>query len=293
MLHHARRQSRPKGFTLIELLVVVAIIAVLIAILLPSLGKARETAKRAACGGNLHGLGQALMTYAQANGDQMPQFGNPSGNGNGGGAWMWDVPIAWRDAITPSTQTRSFLYCPSNPFQNDLGLWNYAASANPPFAVLGYAVLTRRINVNNGVVTDDSGFPTGNVAAINGVTWITKTSNVYTDYRRDAQGNYLTNPRKVSQKAELPAAQTIVAADGSLSQGAGTNIHYSGVKGGWTGGTHTTSHLGSRVPAGRNILYLDGHVDWLNFNPTLSFGPLQGYTGGAQGNGNQPVLFYW
>ena len=67
-LFDANRRGARRGFTLIELLVVVAIIATLVAILLPALGGAREQARRAKCGSNLHQIGVAATAYMTEHG---------------------------------------------------------------------------------------------------------------------------------------------------------------------------------------------------------------------------------
>src|SRR3954463_8919851 len=70
---------RKAGFTLEELLVVIGIIALLISILLPSLSKAREQAKRVACASNVRQFCQAMIMCA---GDNKGKFMDV-GNGNG------------------------------------------------------------------------------------------------------------------------------------------------------------------------------------------------------------------
>lgn len=71
---------KKKGFTLIELLVVIAIIAMLLAILMPALGKVKQLAMRLVCGTNLKGMGTAVNVYAFDYDDSYPEAGGRGDN---------------------------------------------------------------------------------------------------------------------------------------------------------------------------------------------------------------------
>ena len=89
---HSHR-GRP-GFTLIELLVVVAIIALLISILLPALGRARAQAKKVKCGANMHSIGQAVASC----GAQYNEYGPSWDDGAAGGGAGWFL-FSWCDTL--------------------------------------------------------------------------------------------------------------------------------------------------------------------------------------------------
>jgi prepilin-type N-terminal cleavage/methylation domain-containing protein len=75
--------KRRKGFTLIELLVVIAIIALLVSILMPSLNRARELARRAACAMNLGSLGKGIGLYQAGYKEKFPALANATTDAQG------------------------------------------------------------------------------------------------------------------------------------------------------------------------------------------------------------------
>ena len=232
------------GFTKTELLMSVAVVALLAAVHVYAANGQKNQSKIVQCACNLRQLSLSMLLYGGDNAEKLPVLT--------GGNWLWDMEWNVGNTLNKYGTPQENMYCPGTAPRfsatNNEELYEYYAPGS--FHVIGYAPTL-------------PGSPT------------LDPTNVNATLTPQPLKPFLLSPYTIPPE---PASRRVLVADATITHPGTPNWFY--IPGAYRV-PHISPHLEGFVPAGGNVVMLDGHVQW------RKFGDMQLRTPSAQ------TLFYW